>query len=200
MSGPPPWDSRHPLTDDEVRKQNRAVLDAVLASAKAEPAGVRESLHAHAEDLMRWADELLAGGWPRYPYSSTDFADVDGVLVPDPMKLGVMLQHELTGALSAHARRVLAQEQTALGWLSTVFLNHGLLREDGVLLVYETMLFGREDAASEDDRGYPIACWRYPSRRDAEEGHRRVVEAIAKGAAAESLPTEQRQMMLTEAH
>lgn len=160
--------------DDEVAAER--VIDAVVAESEGD-AEAKDKLRANGQQWVAWCRSAM----PASPFPRSYCQLLDGRALRDPYNVGFMLQLQDGGEQTFHARRIVAQTTTPLGWLSTVFIGMNLAagfgeEKEGTLRLYETLLFPNALASS------PRRSWRYATRRAAEIGHERLVRATAWGS------------------
>ena len=84
-------------------------------------------------------------------------------------------------ALGDAGYRIVKQEDVGDYLVSTVWLGLNHNYADGPPLIFETMVFGREDAGKSGDECF---CERYSTEAQAVAGHSRVVEGVRDGTLA----------------
>ena len=73
--------------------------------------------------------------------------------------------------------KIIKQENIGKYWISTVWLGLGHNFDDGVPLIFETMVFERKDGKVDF---LALDCDRYSTLKEAEEGHKKMVEIWSK--------------------
>lgn len=80
--------------------------------------------------------------------------------------------------------KIIAQEDVSSYWVSTVFLTHDHSFDDGPPIVFETMVFRRDDKGELDMGGeYTDRCSTYD---EAEAMHKRVCDEVRAGTIPET--------------
>ena len=87
--------------------------------------------------------------------------------------------HEWGRMFDTPDARTVAKDEIGQWSVSTVFLGvDHRMGEPGPPLLFETMIFSAHDPRHENDE----STWRYSTWEQAEDGHRRVSDAIRSGA------------------
>jgi hypothetical protein len=154
-------------TREEAQEHTERQLERLLASC-----GRSEAQQEATRATVRAVIEAM----PEHVVIRFAACEIDGEVVADPLRaLG------LAAATLGRDGQV-AQETTALGWLSTVFLGSMIASGTGEPQFYETVLF-----SGDAERGSQLLDWRWPTRVAASAGHRAIAERIGAGATLEDL-------------